>query len=406
MKVQLSRTSLWQVFVVVCLILPAGAARSDDHGNTAATSTLVEVGQIVSGSHETAGDTDFFRFLLAPDRLYRIETFNLVPAGQSDTVIVLYQFDGQQLNILAEDDQGGSETNASKILWPNTLSGVYYLEVFQFLSSATGEYQFIVEDTGAVPEDDHGDTPAEATVLTVDGPAVAGDIELAADQDYFSFSVIQGLFYDLQTLNPGPETDTVLTLFAPNGQTRLAEDDQSGIDYNASRIIFLATSSSTLFARVTHFLSTGTGNYEIRVSLEGAAIDLIPGASPVAGVLEGAGDVDIFSLSAAKNHIYEFELITDNLINRFEMNILAPDGRTVIHYDDFGAGTILWTAPEQQKYFFIIREDVQGGAFDLSLSDLGALPPDADLNHDGVVDASDLLLLMNRWKEVIPTPTP
>ena len=84
--------------------------------------------------------------------------------------------------------------------------------------------------------DDHGNDPATATSIKTDGTPLAGNIETPGDVDYFKFLGTLGRLYRVETFELGPNSDTFIVLYAPDGITKLFEDDQSGSEENASKI--------------------------------------------------------------------------------------------------------------------------------------------------------------------------
>ena len=387
------------------------AAGADDHGDTPETATPVVIGVTTSGQHEIAGDTDFFSFDATQSQYYRIETFDLesFPGGsQSDTVIYLYDSDGQ--TVLAADDQSGSQLNASKILWGCSRTDTYYLEIIQFFSTATGMYKFII-DPIFLPPDDHSNYPDEAaTALVIDGTPTGGTIEVQGDVDFFAYPAEVGLFYDVETFDLSTSSDTLLALYSPDGMDKFLEDDQGGRQTNASRMIWKATETARFFVRVSQYLTAGTGDYSVGVREEGIA-SLIPalfveGGTPVSGLLPEAGDIDVHSFEAGEKHFYEIALETANGQNNFELALLDTNGMTILAENDFSESNLNWQAPADGLYFLIVREDLQGGSYDLSVWDQGTPPADADLNDDFKVDHSDLYLFQAEWQKVYPTPTP
>lgn len=393
--------------VAALAAFPISAAQ-DDHGNTPATATPIVMGVTTSGIIEVAGDIDFFAFTAPAQSYLRIETFNLRPleiGGDScDTVIALYGSDGKTL--LAEDDQSGSEPDASKILWPNSATQTLYLEIYHFYSTGTGQYDFIVE-ANELPSDDHANTADEsATLLVWNASPTSGSIEIPGDVDFFRFTLIQGFFFDLETSNLSDESDTVLALFDSDGSTLLALDDQSGWETNASRIVFRAPGADFHYARVSQFASNGTGHYSIALREEGPPITLVPDGTKVAGILTEAGDIDVYSLAATAKHLYRIELVTGNFINRFKLFLLDSNGRTQLAQNDFATSQMTWQAPRSDTFYLIVREDVEGGQYDLATLDQGTPAPNADLNNDWQVDHQDLLLFHSQWQAVYPTPTP
>jgi hypothetical protein len=352
---------------------------------------------VVSGEHETPGDTDFFSFSATAGRYYRIETSNLLPAGESDTILVLYDTD--QSTVLAEDDQSGSEANASRILWACERSDTYYFEVYQFSTLETGSYDVIAADEGQAPEDDHADEPGpSATGLTLGADPVAGEIAPAGDVDYFSADVLVDIVYDIETSSLGTGSDTVLSLYSPEGQY-LLEDDQGGLEFNASRLIWMASESDTFYAEVSQFLAGSTGTYEISARSEGPAAAVITDGTPVAGNLLYAGDIDAFSFQALSGHSYLITVTTSNVFNRFMITLLGTDGMTPLAENSFADSNLVWQAPAGGQYLLIVREDEQGGQYDLSVLDQGLPPADADLDNDGDIDYQDLYLFQGRWQQ-------
>lgn len=395
----------WKWVIGLGFLLSFAGAFADDHGNTPEIATPIEIGVAISGVHDPAGDTDFFTFLSQADRYYRIETFDLQPQGVSDTVMVLYDTDKQ--TILAEDDQSGSELNASKILWASPRADRFYIEVFQFFTTATGSYKLIVEDLGEVPPDDHGDLPdATATALVVGASPTPGRIEPAGDVDFFSFAAQGGLFYDMETFDLGSGSDTVLTLFSPDGQHIIAQDDQSGRQLFASRIVWKAPETNVYYLRVSQYLPTGIGGYSVGVRNRGPGASLPTDGTPIAGLLSAAGEIRIYNFETQRRSIYKVDLTTGNILNRFTVTVLDSDGLTRLAVNSFSQSPLHWQAPSEGIYYLVIREDFEGGDFDLSILNLGVPLPNADLNEDYRVDHEDLFLLMQQWQMVYPTPTP
>ena len=87
----------------------------DDHENDPGSSTALVVGGLpVDGTTEIAGGLDFFSFGALEDIFYDLETFDL-GVGSDTLLALLSPPDGQK--VLAGDDQGGREFNASRIIF-------------------------------------------------------------------------------------------------------------------------------------------------------------------------------------------------------------------------------------------------------------------------------------------------
>jgi hypothetical protein len=111
-----------------------GAAGRDDHGNDAGTATPVEVGDIVDGTIESAGDEDWFAFEAEAGVAY---VFEVQLNGLGDSTLALLDASGVQIEF--NDDALGVGL-ASRIEWTAPEAGTYYLKVEGF-GSGTGGYR-------------------------------------------------------------------------------------------------------------------------------------------------------------------------------------------------------------------------------------------------------------------------
>jgi len=102
----------------------------------------------------------------------------------------------------------------------------------------------------------------QATLLTIDGPAVEESIGKHGEEDLFRFEVVAAGNYRVETRG---WTDVVMALLGPNNQTNvIAEDDDSGRNLNAR--IIAALEPGAYYVRVRHFRPKGTGKYKIMVN--------------------------------------------------------------------------------------------------------------------------------------------
>jgi len=113
---------------------------ADDHGNDAATATVVSVGSRVAGEIERGGDRDWFRFTATAGRQY---VFFTELTTLRDSVLTLYGPDGAT-KIAVNDDAPGRGL-ASEIRWTAPASGTFYLEVQAYSSSQVGKYTLAVQ---------------------------------------------------------------------------------------------------------------------------------------------------------------------------------------------------------------------------------------------------------------------
>jgi Bacterial pre-peptidase C-terminal domain/Astacin (Peptidase family M12A) len=105
--------------------------------------------------------------------------------------------------------------------------------------------------------------PVEPTKLSVNGAETKAEIGKPGEEDLFQFSVTTPGRYAIQTTG---QTDVFMTLYGPNSQTALIDqDDDSGPGLNASIVEKLGP--GTYFVQVRHYnRHGGKGAYGISVS--------------------------------------------------------------------------------------------------------------------------------------------
>ncbi len=114
-------------------------APADDHGDSRASATAMNVDSTVRGNIGTSDDEDFFSFQAREGAEYTIETS--VRSGL-DTVIALYS--GQGTRLALDDDSGSG--SASKITWTAPSSGTYYVRVYSYDGESVGGYDLSLSE--------------------------------------------------------------------------------------------------------------------------------------------------------------------------------------------------------------------------------------------------------------------
>jgi hypothetical protein len=112
------------------------------------------------------------------------------------------------------------------------------------------------------------DLPEDASTITIDQTQVRHWFHCWGDADWVEFSAEAGRIYGIGTKNLGPLSDTVLYLFAPDGLTLLASDDDSGGGLS-SLIQWQCPASGTYYAMVCHYSAEYFGlatNYDLFVA--------------------------------------------------------------------------------------------------------------------------------------------
>jgi hypothetical protein len=100
-----------------------------------------------------------------------------------------------------------------------------------------------------------------AQELVINGPAIQGEIGAGGERDRYTFGVTTAATYAIETSG---NTDTFLSLFGPNSETRLiAEDGDSGPGNLSLLVQNLAVGQ--YFVRIRQFSPASTGPYGISV---------------------------------------------------------------------------------------------------------------------------------------------
>lgn len=127
------------------------------------------------------------------------------------------------------------------------------------------------------------DPPAQQ--ITINGPAVNGEIAESGGEEWFQFTVTTAAIYTIDT-EAASLNDTVMQLYGPNKRTTLVETDDDDGDGYMARITRRLT-AGTYYVKVRSFALEYTGTYSISVqtgpgiAVQGFAIN--SGAETVTG---------------------------------------------------------------------------------------------------------------------------
>lgn len=235
----------------------------DDTFNQAQSLAVGDTGQ----THNVcpAGDQDWVKFDLQADTIYVIKTGNLGFAA--DTVLEL--FDDQGTLIATNDDYDYVE--ASRLVYEPATSGTYYARVTHRDPAAAGpntNYDITIETGVCNPDGGDGGNgdngPGDAVPLSANGSGqnhnfcanpLSTDI---GDQDWVSFNAVAGGTYRISTADLGPNSDTILRLYAADGNTLLQDNDDKGPGRSA-QLVFTPTVAGTYYVQVTQYNSNIIG---------------------------------------------------------------------------------------------------------------------------------------------------
>ncbi len=287
---------------------------ADDFGDTPATAGALTVGAAdATGNIETNGDVDVFSFAAQAGHIYR---FTCIASSSLSTCYARFlNLAGTQL-----------ATGTGEASFRATAAGTYYAEARGYSTGYTGTYTYRVEDLGV---DDHGDTPAAATAITVGAAPATGQLVPLNDVDYFSFSAVSAHIYRF-TCTASPDLYSCAVRFTNSAGTTLA----SGTGTAA----YAATGAGTLYVEVKAYYSTDTGSYTYRVEDLGvddfgnepaSATALSLGATG-GGNIEVTGDADVFSFTATVNRIYRFTCTPATSLSYCYVRILGAGGTQLL----------------------------------------------------------------------------
>ncbi|HJX37232.1 MAG TPA: PPC domain-containing protein, partial [Anaerolineae bacterium] len=165
-----------------------------------------------------AGDRDYVSLQVEAGVRYTVETGGL--GSQCDTVVTLYDQDGTEL---AQDDDGGNESLASRLSWTAREDGALFAEVRQFDEDAeledTGYEIWVSESEPLVLEEDEyepDDTLEQANEILL-GSSQAHTIHQPEDRDWVFFGVQAGQTYVVETSGLQGGMDTIIFLHDEEG---------------------------------------------------------------------------------------------------------------------------------------------------------------------------------------------
>ncbi len=194
-------------------------------------------GASLTGAFEYPMDWDCLAVPVAAGRVYRFE---------ETTSVDVYT------NVLTPTGTLSAVSDAEGVTFRAATSETLTFCIRPFSNTLTGAWAMRVTDLGT---DDHGDTRAEATPLTVGAAAVDGVIQFPDDADVFSFDATAGSLA-FQVITTGVATSV---------QVQTSTGSQVAADSGPGTLTFSVPSAGTYFVRVTG-RSGALGSYTVRVS--------------------------------------------------------------------------------------------------------------------------------------------
>lgn len=264
---------------------------ADDHGNTAATATAVQLGVATSGNIQLSGDVDVFSFSATAGSLYFAQC-----ATSGSYLCAMTVRDGSGLTVASSSS--GTSTSAS-FSAPGT--GTYSVEVRAQYSGYFGAYTLTASSAGV---DDFGDTTATAGAITV-GSTVNGTTQFQYDRDVMSFTAVTGHIY-VATCTTSVSYLCGLTVRDTAG-TSVATASYGG----STTATFVAATGGTFTVEMNPS-STTTGAWVFRLTDSGtddfADLPTTAGSGAIGVTLNGntqfSGDKDVVAFTTTPNRLY------------------------------------------------------------------------------------------------------
>ena len=256
---------------------------TDDYADDIDTEGTVAVGGSATGNIEVGSDEDWFAVTLEADKTYRFDLKGS-PTGDGslpDPVLRgIYDADGERLPGTGNDNYIGDEGRNSAVYFTADDSGTYYVaaaagSVVRSEYKYPGTYTLSVTDVDDIL-DDHAATPnPEKTGTVTVGGSATGDIETAADIDWFAVLLDAGKTYRVDMRGDSGEgglTDTYLRGIYDTDGKLVDVPSCTEIGDGDSRLIFTVRESGTYYVEAQG-ASTGswwdgpisTGTYTVSV---------------------------------------------------------------------------------------------------------------------------------------------
>lgn len=109
-----------------------------------------------------------------------------------------------------------------------------------------------------------GHAMSDVLPVATDGVEHRADIDIAGKRIWYSFTGIQGVAYDLGTELGGLD-DSVMTVFAEDMETELAENDNNGNE-RSSYLEWMCPSDGTYYVMVRGYAATSTGDFSFSIN--------------------------------------------------------------------------------------------------------------------------------------------
>ena len=319
-----------------------------------------------------------FKLTAVVEHAYQISVTN--PHGLQYTAIYLY--DSNQ-NYVTYTYTYGEDTTLT-LSWLAESSGDYFVLVYNEYGYYGWGTEYVLTFSEIDPEpffpDDYesDDSSSEATLLTI-GEIQTHNFHDRYDGDWYRFSAVPDVAYDIQTFNLGVENDTYIELYNSD-LSYIAYDYDSGTN-GGSRMNWVPTEAGDYYIYVANaWYQYGYGTeYDISVTEIEAGTDAADAFEPD----DTSDDASLVELLEFQRHNFhttddedwvEFVAVADTQYLIETTNLGVNNDTFIELYDsdmnllmddaDSGSGSaskILWTAPTDGTYY--VKVDDSAGSY-------------------------------------------
>jgi hypothetical protein len=226
----------------------------------------------INGTVGFFGDVDFFSFNgRAGQRItLDVNTDRNIP-GLADTILTLFDNDGDELAENNDDPRGGTRDSFLQFTLPRTGQYFFSIRDARGFGGISFDYEIDVTLTrtagGDAEEFEPNNTFSQANPMTPD-TTISGTINPNGDVDVFSFDGTQGqlvvIDVDAESLSPSSPADLKVELFF-NGLKFLEADN--ALSSRDPFLVFIVAVPGKYFIRVSEVSGRGGLNFEYKLAL-------------------------------------------------------------------------------------------------------------------------------------------
>jgi len=312
--------------------------------------------------------------------------------------------------VMAENDDAGGGTLASRVEWQCPADGTYYVAVNGF-NNAAGQFTLRIQDVGGQgPAGPGGEGVVGGAGLHTQMTGLSIDAETPVyTTDY---ELIAGRTYRIQTANLSDGCDTVIQLrrstdpdAASDNDPVVAENDDAN-NTLASQIDWTCTESGSYYVSIRSF-GQSRGTFSLTVDEQDGQGDPLGGGGG-GGDAEGLlANVDVQIVGGTPSHFGDYQLTagqvvtietydlgenTDTILQlrrSTDPDRVSDDDPVVAENDDSGgtlASRIAWTVDQSGPYYVSVRTfGGTGGTCRMRMTQRTALPP-RDTIESGAIE--------------------